>query len=132
MAQTVQDEAKIKLAYDDYITAQIDIYVAQNPEQFQEILEAKRQHLKDHKTLGLWDDEIITRMSVPAARSEILKNIGAATFASFTAQYRANELAVRVTRLQLPPPAAQTGPAHLLSEQGSELPATAEDGYFVV
>jgi hypothetical protein len=132
MAQTVQDEAKIKLAYDDYITAQIDVYVAQNPEQFQEILEAKRQHLKDHKALGLWDDEIITRMSVPAARSETLKNIGAATFASFTAQYRANELAMRVTRLQLPPPAAQTGPAHLLSEQGSELPATAGDDYFVV
>lgn len=132
IAQTLQDEARIKLAYDDYITAQIDIYVAQNPEQFQEILEAKREHLKDHKALGLWDDELITRMAVPSARSEILKKIGATTFASFTAQYRANDLAVRLTRLLLPPPAAQTGPAHLLSEQGSELPSTGDDNYFVV
>src|SRR6185503_1586004 len=132
IAQTLQDEARIKLAYDDHITAQIDIYVAQNPEQFQEILEAKRQHLKEHKALGLWDDEIITRMAVPAARSEILKKIGAATFASFTAQYRANELAARLTRLLLPPPAAQTGPVLLLSDQGSEPLATAKDDHFVV
>jgi hypothetical protein len=132
IAQTLQEEARIKLAYDDYITAQIDNYVAQNSEQFQEILEAKRQHLKNHKALGLWNDEIITRMTVPAARSEILRKIGAATFASFAAQYKTNELAARLTTLLLPPPTAQSGPAHLLSEQGSEPPATAGDDYFVV
>ena len=65
---------------------------------------------------------------MPAARSEILKKIGAATFASFAAQYRANELAARLTRLLLPPPAAQTVPP----DQESELPATAADDYFVV
>ena len=132
IAQVLQEEARIKLAYDDYITSQIDTYVGQNSEQFQDILEAKRQHLKDHKTLRLWDDELITRMASPAARSEILKKIGAATFSAFTAQYKADELAARLTRLLLPAPDAQTRPAQPLSEQGSDAPARVGDEYFIV
>jgi hypothetical protein len=108
MAQALREEARIKLAYDDYIKALIDDYIIKNPDRFKDVLEDKRQHFKSHKTLGLWSDATITKMAVPGARSEILKGLTADTVDTFTARYRLAELRARLTRLSLPAPAGGT------------------------
>jgi len=123
IAQTLQEEAQIKLAYDDY--------VAQNHERFQEVLEAKRQHLGNHKVLGLWDEETITKLAAPAARSEILKGISTDTLESFSVRYKAEQQAARLTRLLLPAPKEQTATG-IEAEQGTSAPKNPEDDYITV
>lgn len=131
IAQALQEEAKIKLAYDNYITTQIDIYIAQNADAFQKLLDLKRQHLKRHQAISLWGDEAIDKMAVPSARSEVLKTIGGPTLAAFTLKYKAEELAARLTRLLLPPPRSeQTAQPDL--EQGSGNVQSASDVYLTV
>jgi hypothetical protein len=122
IAQTLQEEAQIKLAYDDYITAQIDAYVAENQERFQQVLEAKRQHLKNHKALGLWGEDTITKLATPAARSEIFKGIATDTLQSFSARYRVEQQAARLTLLLLPAPKERTSPGSQM-ERGTSAPA---------
>lgn len=131
IAQTLQEEAQIKLAYDDYITAQINAYVAQNQERFQEVLEAKRQHLRNHKVLGLWDEETITKLAATAARSEILKGIATDTLESFSVRYKAEQQAARLTRLLLPAPKEQTD-LGFQAEQGTSAPENPGDHYITV
>ena len=131
IAQNLQEAATIKLAFQDYISTEIDRQIAQNPAGFQEILEAKRGHFKGQKAFSLWDDETITKLAVPAARNEILKGIGAATLASFTERYKAKELAARLTRLLLPAPAVQADLAPSVAEGPAAL-ENSRDDYLVV
>ena len=71
-------------------------------------------------------------MAVPAARSEILKTIGALNLDAFIATYKANELAERLARLLLPAPRGEhSGPDAQLG-QGRGAPDTTSQDYFVV
>jgi hypothetical protein len=131
IAQRLQEQARITLAYDDYLTGEIDAYIAKNPEQFKEALDARRQHLKAHKALGLWSDESITKMAAPAARSEIRKRTVTLTLEAFAARYKAQELAARLTVLLLPAPRLNE-PSPSQPGQGSEAQANSADEYFTV
>jgi hypothetical protein len=131
IAQRLQEEATIRLAYDDYLTTEIDSYVAQNAQQFQDILDARRQQLKTHKTLGLWSDETITKMALSAARSEMRKRAALLTLQAFIARYKAEELAAQLTRLLLPAPRLHpTDPARL--GQGIDAPSDPGNPYFTI
>ena len=131
LAEALRQEATIKLAYDDHTKARIDSYVAENADAFQEVLEAKRQHLKNHKAIGLWSDEMISKMAASAARSEILRILGVDGLAAFAARYYLDELRARLTRLALPAPSSNIVRQHQ-PQQETGPSAAPDDDYLTV
>ncbi len=121
-----EEEARLMLAYEayeDYISAETDNYIANNPLRFQEILAAKTEQIKQHKNLRLWDGDTITKLATPAARSELAKGITLDTFEYFSERYKAQQ-----------PPVSQTASQLIQSKagQGSSTPKSSDEEYLTV
>jgi hypothetical protein len=114
-----QREDAVLLAYGEYRNKEIDKYIAANHEGYERsrLIKAEEARAKFDR-MSEWKPELVDKFVTTLARAEMAKRISFDNLETF-----------REHQQKLQPLLALPAPQQ---ERGSDPPATAEDGYFVV